>query len=371
MKKIISEVSSKKQQYGAIIATVHDKYGNLKQKVEQPVDSFNRQMWRVFFAWATARQNSLAPGFGITRLSNTTGSGIGFGSKRVDDLPQGYAGICIGSGTTPTTYDTVIMENLITYSDTFYAGEHTIEYDNTLRTATITRSFINLANDTKNINEVGVAVATSTPATTSDAYLYVRDILQTQIDVSLEDTLTVQYKLTISSGNYNYSNAFIQSQFGSNRGNTAILMTNVTGTLQDVIFSWYDLVLTPEPSGGFITNTGNVRQSLVFGTTNTAFNVSQIKLESPIGHGNGSGQLFYHPSNFTNMVENSSTNSMNFKITRAVENRSGSNIDIREVGMYKDVFGQAFMMDRKAIDPAVTITNGNIVTFQWEFCYEV
>ena len=371
MKKIISEVSSKKEQYGAIIATVHDKYGNVKQKVEQSVDSFNRQMWREFFGWARGNGQNMPAGFTAISLSNASSSGIGFGSKVVDDVPQGYAGIIVGSGTNPTDYNKVTMDSLITHSATFYAGEHTIEYTNTSRTAIITRSFINLANDTKNINEVGIAVTQSVPATTSSAFLWVRDVLQTQLNVSFEETLTVQYKLTISSGNYNYSNAFIQSQFGTNRSNTAILMTNVTGTLQDVRLAWFSTLLTPEPSSGFIGNTGNVRQSLVFGTTNTAFNVSQIKLESPIGHGNGAGQLFYHPSNFTNMVENSSTNSMSFKITRAIENRSGSNIDIREVGMYKDAFGQAFMMDRKAIDPAVTITNGNIVTFQWEFCYEV
>jgi hypothetical protein len=258
-------------------------------------------------------------------------------------------------------------------SGTVQPQETTIEYYNSERKAVITRSFINITSGSSvSISEVGIARGGSFPAVKDNAVLFVRDLLQSTLTLDYEDILTVQYQLTISSGTYNYSNMFIQAQFGTNRSNSAIQMTNTTGVRQDVVFAFFaNVIPNGETSSGLITNTGNTTQSLVFGTNNTAFNVSQIKLESPIEHGNNAGQLFYHPSNFTNMVENSSTNSMFFRITRAVENRSGSNIDIREIGMFKGVYGEAFLLDRKTIDPPVTITNGNIISFTWEFCYEV
>jgi hypothetical protein len=379
MKKIISEVSSKKEQYGSIVATVYDKNGNIKQVVEQAVDSFNRQIWRSFFTWSSGGQNGVNANFPITELDNTSASSGVFNVGYVDgQLGIDYAGIVVGSGTSQTSYNTVLMDSIIDYSNTPSSGtlqpqETTIEYYDDQRKAIITRSFINITSgSTVTINEVGIAKGTSLPSTKTNARLVVRDLLQSTLTVGFEDVLTVQYQLTISSGTYNYSNIFIKSNFGTNRSNAAILMTNHTGSLVNVALSFFSsIIANGEDSSGLITNTGNVNQSLVFGTSNTAFALTQIDLVSGINHGNGAGQLFYHPSNYTNMVENSTTNSMSFKITRAVENRSGSNISISEVGMFKSGSTSKFLLDRKVLSNAVTITNGNIVTFQWEFCYEV
>jgi hypothetical protein len=371
MKKIISEVSAQKEQYGTIVATVHDKHGNLLKKVEQPVDSFNRQMWRAFYFWATETPRSTFP---LVKLNNTIDTtNFGFASKVVDGSLNSYSGIVIGTGSNPTTYDKVLMDDIIQYSSTLQYQETTIEYVNSDRTATITRSFLNLSASDVTVNEVGIALSGfSNDTLLSQSWLYVRDVLESSISFGLEQVLTVQYKIRIASGTYNYSNMFIQSQFGTNRSNSAIQMTNTTGSMANVAGTGFYTTFTAnaETSTGLITNTGNTNQSIVLGTGNTAFNVSQIDLDSRILHGSGAGQLFYHPANYTNLSENSATNSMRFMINRTVENRSGSNITISEVGLFKSASTSRYLLDRKVITP-VTITNGNTLTFTWEFCYTV
>jgi hypothetical protein len=372
--KLTTEVSAQKEQYGTILVTVHDKYGNEIKKIEQGVDSFNRQMWRTFFGWATGISTSAFPLIG---LNNATTGFLDIGSKSADGGLNQYNGIVIGTGTNPTTYDKVVMDNIILHSsvgttNTAQAQETTIEYVNADRTATITRSFLNLSASPITINEVGIALSGFSGTTNlNDAYLCVRDILDSSISFDFEQILTVQYKVRIASGNYNYSNLFIQSQFGTNRSNTAIQMTNSTGQMQNIVSGYrLTIIANGETSTGLITNTGNVNQSIVLGTGNTAFNVSQIDLDSRVIHGSGASQLFYHAASYTNMVENSTTNSMRFTINRTVENRSGSNITISEVGMFKDVSDRRYLLDRKVITP-VTITNGSTLSFQWEFCYTV
>jgi hypothetical protein len=373
--KLTTEVSAQKEQYGTILVTVHDKYGNEIKKIEQGVDSFNRQMWRTFFKWSA--YSIVDAAFPLIALNgSTTITGIDIGSKDADGGLNGYNGIVIGTGSNPTTYDKVTMDSLIIHSsdgstNTAQAQESTIEYINQDRTATLTRSFLNLSASDITINEVGIAISGQTNASTSAAYLCVRDVLESSISFGFEQLLTVQYKVRIASGTYNYSNLFIQSQFGTNRSNSAILMTNSTGSVRNITSGYRTAIIANgETSAGLITNTGNANQSIVLGTGNSAFSLTQLDLDSRVIHGNGAGQLFYHAASYTNMVENSTTNSMRFTINRTVENRGGSNITISEVGLFIDVSASRFLLDRKVITP-VTITNGSTLSFQWEFCYEV
>jgi hypothetical protein len=365
MKKIISEVSSKKQQYGDLIATVHDKYGNLLQRIEQPVDSFNRQMWR----WLQSNFSSTTPT--VVHLNNSTYSpnpASIFGC-RADGAVGSYTGIIVGSGTNATTYDTVVLQTMIdhgTSNGLLSYQENTAEFDSTTLISTLTRSFINLsANQASiNVNEVGIGISLAGDQTGKTlVVMTVRDVLSATISVPFEATLTVQYRLRISNGNRNYVNSVIQN-YGVTRGNTNTFWTNTTGSTIVITSATARMnLLSPEGT----TGTG-----MVFGTSNNSFNINQVDLVTTIAHGNSAGQLFYHPTTNTVIQENSVTNSMSFKFMRAVENRSGSDVSVSEVGLFTNAGGTSkFMFDRKIIDPPVTVTNGNIVTFTWEFCYEV
>jgi hypothetical protein len=376
MKKITTEVSAKKEEYGTIVATVHDKYGNLLQKVEQPVDSFNNQLWRSYFTWASGRGTALPSGLQLKDLANGNEAGFGFGWQHCDGQLNSYAGIVIGSGTTQTGYNTVLMGSIIDFSGTLVSGtvnalETTIEYDSTNDIATITRSFINLVEgSTVTVNEVGIANKDGfAVALKSEAVLTIRDVLVSALTLGSEETLTVQYKIRMATGTKNLKKLFLYGQYGRPRGDENISLINSTGStinLRAFIFT---------PSVSFVTNEANIRQGLIFGTSNIAFNADQIDLDAPLSHGNSAGQIFYHPSNYTNIIENSTTNSMNFTLTRAVENRTGSNVTISEIGVFssggRSSVNERYMFYRAPIDPPVTVTNGNSVTFNYEICYTV
>jgi hypothetical protein len=368
MKKITSEVSSHKEQYGTIVATVHDKYGNLKQRVEQPVDSFNRQIWRVL----QRDLNGTASSLSLTSLNNTSVTpGVPTIAYRADAQNNSYRGIVVGTGTALTTYDTVIMQNLIDLGygvNELVGQESTAEVDYTNLICTQTRSFINLnaSSGVISVNEVGIALgSTGTTNLKTNCVLFVRDILESTVNVGYEETLTIQYRLRISNGNRNYFNVVIRP-FGRQAslvGITDASLTNITNVA----------VSAESQTLRAISSEGNIRAGLVFGSSNTPFDVSQIDLASKIVHGNSAGQLFYHPSTNTVIEENSATNSMRFMLMRTVENRTGSDVSISEVGVFTDISSstQSFMLDRKPVNPPVTVTNGNTVTFTWEYCYEV
>jgi hypothetical protein len=361
MKKFTTELSSKKEEYGSIIATVHDKYGNVKQTLEQPVDSFNRQLWR-------ALQRSLvnlSPS-AMTSLTNTSlNPGGSIGSYTYDGVVNSYTGIVVGTNNATMTYDTVLMGSIVdfgTSSGQLFASEVTTEFDTSTGIATATRSFLSLnnASGTITIREVGLAMASSTNAAKGSASLFVRDVLLQELNVSFEETLTVQYKIRISNGVNNYTNAIIRAFTYSNAVYTA---TNTTGSVINPTTT-----TTPYNLNAV---TGDSTMGMLVGTSNTAFAKTQINLGSKIDHGNSAGQLFYHPVTNSTIIENSASNSMSFYFYRTFENRSGSNISIAEAGLFTNSNPSRIMFDRRVIDPPVTVSNGNSVTFTWEFCYEV
>jgi hypothetical protein len=375
MNKITSEVSAKKEQYGSIVATVQDKHGNIKQRVEQPVDSFNNQFWRMFFKFSVGAGTTNAI-LNNTLLSGSTTTTVIFGTERADGITNQYKGIVLGSGTSQTAINTAVMGTLIEFSsvntDTgkLNALQNTIEFDDATGIATISRSFVNLVpSSTVSVNEIGVA-NTNEPSNLNIgvSILTVRDVLDSTLNVAFEDTLSIQYKIRMFNGTNNLTNICILGNYGRYTGNTYTPFVNTTGSLLNVRGTMLST------SSGFTTNEGNVRQGLIFGTGNTAFSKTQIDLVGSIHHGNSAGQLFYHPANFTSYNENTATNSLSWTIVRPVENRSGSDITISEVGLFTSAgtsTNSRFLMDRKVLSNAVTVTNGNTVTFTWEFCYTV
>jgi hypothetical protein len=245
----------------------------------------------------------------------------------------------------------------------------TVEFNLTSGIGTVTRPFVNLSFDQSviTINEVGITGGFSTGNTKDTVFLFIRDVLQASVIVPYESTLAVQYNVRISNGNNNYKNVFIRP-FGINTGITSSErygLTNTTGSYRTISTSGAALKL--------IGSEGMTNRGLVFGTSNGDFNVTQNDLLGKIEHGNSAAQLFYNETTNGTLNINTTSNSLFFKFFRSVENRSGSNISISEAGLFTDggVTNGNFMLDRRVIDPPVTITNGNIISFTWEFCYEV
>jgi hypothetical protein len=370
MKKFTSEISAKKQDYGDIIVTVHDKYGNLLQRVEQIVDSFVDQYWIL-------NQRNFS-GVGSIPLTDLLNNGEALSAPSimaysVDSLINSFAGIVVGTGSSATTISKKILDTLVTHgqeNNQLEAQVSTAEWDATTQIATLTRPFVNLSANqaTLTIAEVAIALgATGSASTATNSYMVVRDVLQSSVNVPYEATLAVQYKVRMFSGNNNYKNVFIRPFGISTTSNAQEIsgITNITGSLITVQQGAFARLFSTE---------GMTNRGLIFGTSNNAFNVTQINLGSRINHGNSAGELFYHSTTNSNIFINTTSNSLYYQFFRSVENRSGSNISINEVGIFTDFQEggvQSFMLDRRVVDPPVTVTNGDTVTFMWEFCYEV
>jgi hypothetical protein len=369
MKKFTTELSSKKQEYGNLSIVVHDKHGNKIHELEQSVDSFNQTQWVML-------QHSLS---GVSTFSyvNLLGTNSTYTCPNpqymdYDSIRNAYNGILVGSGTSQTTINKQTFDNIIQLgsgSNQLEAQIATAEWDAANQIATLTRPFVNLSSNqaTLSINEVGIAAGPNQTLNIISVWLVVRDVLLSTIDVPYEATLTVQYRLRMSIGTNNMKNVFVKPM-GLNVGTSGTArygLANITGAIVSIA----------ECSGARIfSSEGMTNRGLIFGTSNNAFNVTQLDLGGKIAHGSNAGQLFYHSTTNSNIFINTTTNSLYFQFFRSVENRSGSNIDIQEIGVFTDggVAGvQSFMLDRRVIDPPVTITNGNIVSFTWEFCYEV
>jgi hypothetical protein len=366
-------VSSQKEQYGEIVATVADKHGNILQKITQPVDSFNRQFWRNFWGWLITGGNNTNPAdYNFTALDATTSTSGLFTSRSADGAPNSYTGIIVGSGTSATSINSVNLETLVdlgTGNGQLSAGEVTTDWDQTTFTSTITRAFVNDSADsaTININEVGIAVSNGANVSTKAGnFMYVRDLLLSTLVVTPGATLTVQYKLRISSGNNNYKNIATRRQFSYIRGatNTRTDLTNTTGSARQESNTLLSGVMATE---------GLLIRGVVVGTGSTSFNVADVNLGSRIEHGNSTNQLYYHAVSNGVIRESSTTNTIRFSFYRPVENRSGSNITINEAGLF--INGSAtngsYMIDRHVLSSPVTLTNGEIINFRWDFEYEL
>ena len=367
MKTITSEVSAKKEQYGDLVVTVHDQYGNLLQELEQPVDSFNDQLWRVFHMNTNTGNDFIT----LRALNNSNVENrFGINGLFYDASLNDNRSIVVGSGTNQTGISTNTLQTIITTANyqvnTLTYLVTTAEFDATTGVATLTRSFYSNHPDSSNINvnEVGIAFNRDGggAAGTNNAFLGVRDVLSSTVVVPPLSTLTVQYKVRISNGNNNLTNVFIRP-FGVPFATQNFALANTTGS---IISAGVGALVCLSAEGFTLAG-------LKMGTSNTAFAKTQNDLVSTIAHGNSAGQLFYHATSSSPVTINTTTNSLFFKFYRPVENRSGSNISVSEVGIFTQggVGGQSFMLDRRVVDPPVTVTNGDSVTFVWEFCYEV
>jgi hypothetical protein len=365
-------VSSQKEQYGEIIATVCDKHGNVTQKITQPIDSFNRQFWRNYWSWLINGFNNTMPAdYNMTAVDGSTTTTTGsFTGRSADGAPNSYCGIIVGSGAAATTINSLTLESIIDFgtgNGQISAGEVATDWDMNNATATITRSFVNDSADlaTFTINEVGIAVSVgANSATKALNFMYVRDVLNATLTVLAGSTLNVQYKVRVSGGNNNYKNIATRRQFAYLRGaaNTRTDLVNTTGTARLESNTLLSGIMAPE---------GVLIRGIVLGTGNTAFSVTDINLGTRIDHGSNAGQLHYLDVSNTVIRETTSTNTIRYSFYRPVENRSGSNITVTEAGLF--VNGSAtngsYMIDRHVLDSPLVITNGEIVNIKWDFEY--
>lgn len=111
---------------------------------------------------------------------------------------------------------------------------------------------------------------------------------------------------------------------------------------------------------------GDTNQGVVVGTGNTAPTIDDYKLETPIAHGVGAGQLSYAAQAWG--VPASDVTTSHFTVTRNISNNSGGAITVNEVALYVqgyDGSARYFMIIRDVIAGGINVPNGQTLTVNY------
>jgi len=114
---------------------------------------------------------------------------------------------------------------------------------------------------------------------------------------------------------------------------------------------------------------GVVTSGIRVGTNNTAVNISQTSLYTPIAHGVGAGQLTHGACTLDVLIESNPT--VTLKIIRTFSNGSGDTITVKEIGLFCYGFVAAtptyasFMLGRDVPSPTIDVLNGQTLTVRY------
>ena len=144
---------------------------------------------------------------------------------------------------------------------------------------------------------------------------------------------------------------------------------DITGTDRTVDVK--DINLFCVPGGGYgytdpakrnvqVENVG-----IVVGSGTTAVTPSDIKLETKIAHGTGSGQLVYLGCGLKPVVISGSDAYVD--LVRFFENQSGGNVTINEVGIYAIAATQqyGFCICRDVLSSSITVGDGQLLKVRY------
>lgn len=337
---------------GKIRAKVVRADGSIKESIEQDIDSFVINHWASYV-------------FGIH-----TGSG----GRLAWDAGGGanaYNSIIVGTGATAVAYANTALATQILHGDStneLAAASPTMSYDSATGELTITRVFTN--NGTVAgiaVTECGIRVNSGSSTDSTGGLLIVRDLLLSTLTVMQTETITVEYTILLPYGANNYHRLFTQHLIG--RTNDNMVLINQSGTTVEGAFGSSDIALN------FVTETMTNNRGIVLGTGSTAAAFADVTMATPIAHGTGAGQLVYSQSSNTTVTSNTTTSNFSqWYLIRYFENRSGSNINVNEIGLVSNATinstNQVYLFDRRVLPSPVEVADNTIVTAIWKFRYD-
>jgi len=104
---------------------------------------------------------------------------------------------------------------------------------------------------------------------------------------------------------------------------------------------------------------------ILAGTGTNAVAIGDYKLQTPITHGTGAGQL-QHSSVENNTLLTVDANNAYFEMRRTLTNNSGATITIKEVAIYAKLYvSWTAMIERTAVNTAILNTAGVILTYKF------
>jgi hypothetical protein len=111
---------------------------------------------------------------------------------------------------------------------------------------------------------------------------------------------------------------------------------------------------------------GSTSNGIVVGTDDTAFSAEQYKLLAIIANGSGAGQFAYSAESAITASYVSGTKTWVFTKVRAMNNNSGGEITVKEIGLHTYLSNSPFCLERSVLSPAVAVPNGAQLTVTYE-----
>jgi hypothetical protein len=112
---------------------------------------------------------------------------------------------------------------------------------------------------------------------------------------------------------------------------------------------------------------GDVNYGIMVGTGINPVTISDYKLQTPVAHGAGAGQLQYSAMTFGAPASDATTSQ--FTLTRNFANASGGTITVTEVGLYVKGYKYNntyyFMILRDVIGGGIAVPNGQTLTVNY------
>jgi hypothetical protein len=326
--------------------------GSIRQSYVQKIDSFVINCWDKYYF-------GIHTGFG-DRLSWDAGGGI-----------NAYNGIIVGSGDTPVEYtdtelDIQILHGSIT--NRLIANAPSITYVSS-ENVIISRVFENVNTVAGiEVKECGIRVGNGDLTSSTGGLLIIRDVLDTPITVAETELLTVEYDITFTDFfDTNNRKLFINHLIA--RDNDNMVLINQSGTTIEGAFGSGNNALS------FVTETMTNSRGIVVGTNITPTSGSAIALFDPIAHGTGSGELLYKTCFNTSTVigTDGSSNYSEWYIIRYFENKSGSSINIGEVGIVSNATinstNYVYLFQRANFDDPIEVADNTSAAILWYFSY--
>lgn len=353
------KISSQLQPYGEITLKAIRKDGTVRNQRTVPMHSLVRNYWDIIWYGFNAQS-----GFDIPRWNGTNEFWrFGYGARINMVAGADYRGIAVGSSNTALAFDDIKPNTLIPHGTgvgelKYQSGNVTLENDD--KRVALTRTFDNQSGGQVDVWELALSVQDGSDSDTASTnpVMLARDVLDSAFTVLDTEILSVDYSFEIVGGVRNSKIMAGSFTLGQNGSLTYYHIGGGT-TSKDA-----QDMFRAEP---WAYKGNDPRQGVSLGTGDTAVTQNDTDLES-----------FVPLSSIDKRTQNLSRNvdvgagTYEIIVEGDVENISGSDITIREMGLYfLDFSDNPFMVNRFVLPSPTDLVDGTVRTVRIVLSYSL
>lgn len=313
---------------------IRDVAGEVVNQIVEDSDSFVANFTKLLEAGMKDANVSVVDLYGTPRLcgnfSCSTKNDVGGVVTRGILVGRGTAAVAAGDHSLAIQIPTQVLS----YQPCVVPPDVPVVSDGMIRCRIIRRTFVNVSTAPVEISEVGIAALAS-----GYPILILRDVLSESVTVPVGGVVDISYtfKSAVDKGFVaNYMIALACSFYGG----AEIPVVDTDGVSRNVNFI-----------GKFPTNATTAQDhfGIQVGMSNAGPVGNEYKLDVPITHGAGVGQLQYGAVSVDPTVVGDGI--IEFKVARGFINETSNPITIREVGLVARCSGYNILLERNVIEP--------------------